>query len=58
MLEKGHVFTVEPMLVEDGTESNVMWKDNWTVATESGARSAQFEQTVIVTENGVEILTG
>ena len=36
---------------------NVMREDNWTVATESGARSAQFEQTVIVTDNGVEILT-
>ena len=58
VLEKGHVFTVEPMLVEDGTQSDVMWEDNWTVATESGARSAQFEQTVIVTDNGVEILTG
>ena len=52
------MFTVEPMLVEDGTVANVMREDNWTVATESGARSAQFEQTVIVTDNGVEILTG
>jgi methionyl aminopeptidase len=31
--------------------------DNWTAVTTDGKRSAQFEHTLLVTENGVEILT-
>lgn len=31
--------------------------DNWTAVTADGARSAQFEHTMVVTETGVEILT-
>ena len=34
-----------------------MWPDNWTSVTCDGKRSAQFEQTLLVTETGVEILT-
>ena len=56
-LRPGHVFTIEPMLVEDGSTGSVLYEDDWTVATESGARSAQFEQTVMVTEDGIDILT-
>ena len=33
------------------------WPDNWTAATEDGKRSAQFEHTLLITEDGVEILT-
>lgn len=54
----GMVFTVEPILVEDFDESFDMWKDGWTVQTLTGARSAQFEHTILITDDGHEILTG
>jgi methionyl aminopeptidase len=34
-----------------------MWDDRWTVVTRDGSRSAQFEHTIVVTEDGNEILT-
>ena len=34
-----------------------MWPDDWTAVTEDGERSAQFEHTLLVTQNGVEVLT-
>jgi methionyl aminopeptidase len=40
-----------------GTYDWRMWPDNWTVVTADGRRSAQFEHTLLVTEDGVEILT-
>ena len=33
------------------------WKDDWTSATIDGQRSAQFEHTMVITEDGVEVLT-
>lgn len=33
------------------------WDDQWTVVTKDRGRSAQFEHTIVVTENGAEILT-
>ncbi|KAB1225287.1 Methionine aminopeptidase 1A [Morella rubra] len=35
-----------------------MWPDGWTAVTADGKRSAQFEHTLLVTETGVEVLTG
>ncbi len=55
-LRKGMVFTIEPMLNE-GTYELKFLPDRWTVVTEDGKLSAQFEHTVAVTEDGVEILT-
>ncbi|KAE9387492.1 methionine aminopeptidase [Gymnopus androsaceus JB14] len=37
--------------------SEVHWPDNWTCTTVDGKRSAQFEETVLITETGVEIIT-
>jgi methionyl aminopeptidase len=37
--------------------SDQTWPDNWTAVTTDGKLSAQFEQTMVVTENGVEVLT-
>ena len=34
------------------------WPDNWTAVTTDGKLSAQFEQTMVVTDTGVEVLTG
>ncbi|KAI7857068.1 peptidase M24, structural domain-containing protein [Circinella umbellata] len=52
----GHVFTIEPMICE-GTWRDELWPDQWSAATADGKRSAQFEHTLLVTEEGVEILT-
>ncbi|GAB2279670.1 Methionine aminopeptidase 1D, chloroplastic/mitochondrial [Dionaea muscipula] len=49
-------FTIEPMLTA-GRPNCVMWDDNWTVVTADGSLSAQFEHTILITENGAEILT-
>lgn len=46
----------EPMLTM-GSINPIMWDDNWTVVTEDGSLSAQFEHTILITENGAEILT-
>lgn len=57
LLKPGMTFTIEPM-INAGTFKTVLSKiDNWTVRTADGALSAQWEHTVLVTENGVEILT-
>lgn len=53
----GHTFTIEPMICE-GTAKFIEWDDDWTLATADGKRSAQFEHTLLVTEDGVEALTG
>ena len=55
-LREGMVFTVEPML-NQGTRKVVAEDDGWTVVTQDGRLSAQFEHTVAVTATGVEVLT-
>jgi methionyl aminopeptidase len=52
----GMTFTIEPML-NLGTHDWVMWDDGWTVVTADGRRSAQFEHTLLVTNDGAEVLT-
>ena len=56
MIEPGMTFTIEPMLTL-GTYEWDMWDDGWTVVTKDRSLSAQFEHTVLVTDNGAEILT-
>ena len=52
----GMVFTIEPM-INLGKKDLVILKDNWTAVTKDRSLSAQFEQTVLVTEQGFESLT-
>ena len=52
----GMTFTIEPMLTL-GDPRSYVWDDDWTVVTRDGSRCAQFEQTLVVTETGSEILT-
>ena len=52
----GMTFTVEPMITM-GTWRHDSWDDDWTAVTTDGKRTAQFEHTLLVTEEGVEILT-
>lgn len=56
IMKPGMVFTIEPMLCEGSGEA-ALWNDGWTATTVDGKRSAQFEHTVLITEDGVEILT-
>ena len=52
----GMVFTIEPMINEGTYEAQVL-EDKWTAVTKDGKLSAQFEHTVAVTKEGVDILT-
>jgi methionyl aminopeptidase len=56
ILEPGMVFTIEPMITMGGIDP-VIWADGWTAVTSDGSRSAQFEHTVLVTDDGVDVLT-
>ncbi len=55
-LVPGMVFTIEPMINLGKKELHVL-EDRWTAVTNDGSLSAQFEQTLLVTENGWESLT-
>jgi methionyl aminopeptidase len=44
-------------MINAGTHLAHLWPDGWTAVTADLARSAQFEHTVLVTTDGVEILT-
>lgn len=55
-LESGMTFTIEPM-VNAGKRHVKVLPDGWTVVTKDHALSAQWEHTVLVTDDGVEILT-
>lgn len=52
----GMTFTIEPM-ISLGTYKDKTWPDDWTSVTQDGSRTAQFEHTLLVTEDGVEVLT-
>ncbi|WP_155307046.1 type I methionyl aminopeptidase [Desulfosarcina widdelii] len=55
-LMPGMVFTIEPM-INLGKKELVVLDDGWTAVTKDGSLSAQFEQTLVVTETGFESLT-
>ncbi|KAM0748017.1 methionine aminopeptidase [Meredithblackwellia eburnea MCA 4105] len=55
-MKTGMIFTIEPMICI-GNQQDVHWPDNWTAVTTDGKCSAQFEETLLVTADGVEVLT-
>ncbi|MEB3292474.1 MAG: M24 family metallopeptidase, partial [Synechococcales bacterium] len=55
-LRPGMTFTIEPMINEGSWEVELQ-KDGWTALTQDRKLSAQYEHTLAVTEDGVEILT-
>lgn len=57
ILVPGMVLTVEPMINAGGMEIYIDDEDGWTVRTDDGSLSAQWEHTVLVTESGTEILS-
>ena len=56
-LQPGFIFTIEPMVNAGGYETVLDRRDGWTVRTADGSLSAQFEHSIVITENGPEILT-
>ncbi|HBU8751010.1 TPA: type I methionyl aminopeptidase [Klebsiella pneumoniae] len=56
VLKPGMTFTIEPM-VNAGKKEIRSMKDGWTVKTKDRSLSAQYEHTIVVTDNGCEILT-
>lgn len=56
VLEPGMTLTVEPMINLGGLEYDI-WDDGWTVQNRDGEFTAQFEHTLVITDDGNEILT-
>ena len=55
-LEPGMTLAIEPMVMA-GSDEILELEDGWTIITEDGARSAHYENTILITENEPEILT-
>lgn len=55
-LDAGMTIAIEPMATL-GTERVVLEQDDWTISTADGSWAAHFEHTVLITEDGAEILT-
>lgn len=56
LLEPGMTLTIEPMINLGGLDYEI-WDDDWTVQTSDRQWTAQFEHTLVVTEEGYEVLT-
>ena len=56
LLVPGMSLTVEPMINAGRKKVTVDASDKWTVRTEDGSLSAQWEKTILITETGVEVL--
>jgi len=56
VMQPGMTFTIEPMITV-GTWRERVWDDGWTAVTVDGRRTAQFEHTLVVTDDGADVLT-
>jgi methionyl aminopeptidase len=56
VIEEGMTFTIEPMITVGAWEHD-LWDDGWTAVTVDRRRTAQFEHTLLVTADGVDVLT-
>nr|WP_240928055.1 type I methionyl aminopeptidase [Thalassoroseus pseudoceratinae] len=57
IIKPGMCFTIEPMLNIGGYRTSLDRTDGWTVRTVDGGLSAQFEHTILMTQDGPEVLT-
>jgi methionyl aminopeptidase len=57
VMRPGMTFTIEPMINAGSAKTSLSKVDGWTVRTADGAWSAQWEHTIVVTNDGCEILT-
>jgi methionyl aminopeptidase len=55
-LQEGMVINIEPMINMGRPETRLL-KDEWTVVTADGSLSAQFEHTIVITNNGPEVIS-
>lgn len=56
VMEPRTTFTIEPIF-SLGYEEVELWEDGWTASTADGSRTSQFEHTILITDDGCEILT-
>jgi methionyl aminopeptidase len=56
-MKPGMIFTIEPMICIGSPEAVIDSVDHWTARTIDGSLSAQWEHTVLVLPDGVEVLT-
>jgi methionyl aminopeptidase len=57
ILKEGMVLAIEPMLTLGKRYVEIL-DDEWTIVTEDNSPAAHYEHTIVVTKDGVEILTG
>ncbi|WFD29573.1 methionyl aminopeptidase [Malassezia sp. CBS 17886] len=57
VMQPGHIFTIEPMVNLGQEWRDMEWPDDWTITTIDGAPSAAAEETLLITDTGVEVLT-
>jgi methionyl aminopeptidase len=57
IMRPGMTFTIEPMITLGTWQHKMAFDDGWTAITADGKRTAQFEHTCLVTDNGVDVLT-
>jgi methionyl aminopeptidase len=57
IMRPGMTFTIEPMITMGTWQHKMAFDDNWTAVTADGKRTAQFEHTILVTDDGFEVLT-
>ena len=57
VMKEGMTFTIEPMFNASKSHKVLHWPDGWTAVTTDGALSAQYEHTLLITSDGVEVLT-
>lgn len=55
-LQTGMVLAIEPM-INQGVYDIYVLEDNWTIVTDDGKKSAHYEHTIAITDNGPQILT-
>ena len=57
IMRPGMTFTIEPMITMGSWQHKMVFDDNWTAVTTDGRRTAQFEHTILVTDDGFDVLT-
>ena len=57
LMVPGMIFTIEPMINAGGYDVTVDADDGWTVRTKDQSLSAQWENTILITETGAEVLS-
>ena len=57
IMRPGMTFTIEPMITLGSWQHKMVFDDDWTAVTTDGKRTAQFEHTCLVTDDGVDVLT-